>query len=231
MIVSNLQILKMEKIPMLTEEVTQKIEKSISAFHVAQLQQILEDEIKIWKDQRMFVYDLVKSMEQVMEICVRECEKYETEEDFQKILKETVGQMENSTTLEGLEGICVNFCCGLLEKCICQRKNGVGRAVKQIQDYLEEHYTEEANLEKIAEKIELTSAYISTIFKKETGMTITNYLIKIRLEKAKQMIRDTNMTITEIAYAVGYVDTRYFSKLFIKNVGIKPVEYRKFYTK
>lgn len=56
--------------------------------------------------------------------------------------------MENSTTLEGLEGICVNFCCGLLEKCICQRKNGVGRAVKQIQDYLEEHYTEEANLEK-----------------------------------------------------------------------------------
>lgn len=230
-IVSNLQILKTKKIPMLTEEVTQKIEKSISAFHVAQLQQILEDEIKIWKDQRMFVYDLVKSMEQVMEICVRECEKYETEENFQKILKETVGQMENSTTLEGLEGICVNFCCGLLEKCICQRKNGVGRAVKQIQDYLEEHYTEEANLEKIAEKIELTSAYISTIFKKETGMTITNYLIKIRLEKAKQMIRDTNMTITEIAYAVGYVDTRYFSKLFIKNVGIKPVEYRKFYTK
>ena len=140
-----------------------------------------------------------------MEICARECEKYEAEEDVQEILKETIGQMENSTTLDGLEGMCINFCCGLLEKCICQRKNGVGRAVKQIQDYLEEHYTEEANLEKIAEKIELTSAYISTIFKKETGMTITNYLIKIRLEKAKQMIRDTNMTITEIAYAVGYL--------------------------
>ena len=51
------------------------------------------------------------------------------------------------------------------------------------------------------------------------------------LEKAKEMIRDTNMTISEIAYAVGYVDTRYFSKLFIKNVGIKPVEYRRFYAK
>ena len=51
------------------------------------------------------------------------------------------------------------------------------------------------------------------------------------LEKAKEMIRDTNMTIGEIAYAVGYVDTRYFSKLFIKNVGIKPVEYRRFYAK
>ena len=62
-------------------------------------------------------------------------------------------------------------------------------------------------------------------------MTISYYLNKIRLEKAKQMIRDTNMTITEIAYAVGYVDTRYFSKLFIKTVGIQPVEYRKFYTK
>ena len=46
----------------------------------------------------------------------------------------------------------------------------------------------ETNLEKIAEKIGLTSAYISTIFKKETGMTITNYLIQIRLEKAKEML-------------------------------------------
>ena len=216
-IVSNLQILKTKKIPMLTEEVTQKIEKSISAFHVAQLQQILEDEIKIWKDQRLFVYDLVKSMEQVMEICVRECEKYETEENFQKILKETVGQMENSTTLEGLEGICVKFLLWFIGKMyLSEKKMVVGRAVKQIQDYLEEHYTEEANLEKIAEKIELTSAYISTIFKKETGMTITNYLIKIRLEKAKQMIRDTNMTITEIAYAVGYVDTRYSVNCLLK---------------
>lgn len=125
----------------------------------------------------------------------------------------------------------MGFCCHLLEECIRQRKNGVGRAAKQIQDYLKEHYAEEANLEKIAEKIGLTSAYISTIFKKETGMTITNYLIQIRLEKAKEMIRDTNMTISEIAYAVGYVDTRYFSKLFIKNVGIKPVEYRRFYAK
>ena len=77
----------------------------------------------------------------------------------------------------------------------------------------------------------LTGAYISTIFKKETGMTLTNFLIQIRIEKAKEMIRTTNMTINEIAYAVGYVDARYFSKLFIKTVGIKPVEYRRFYGK
>ena len=65
-------------------------------------------------------------------------------------------------------------------------KNGVGRVAKQIQDYLKEHYTEETNLEKIAEKNRIDQCYISTIFKKETGMTITNYLIQIRLEKPKK---------------------------------------------
>ena len=108
-----------------------------------------------------------------METCVQECEKYETEAGSRQLLEETRRKMDLCRTKEELARFCVEFCCHLLEECIRQRKNGVGRAAKQIQDYLKEHYAEEANLEKIAEKIGLTSAYISTIFKKETGMTLS----------------------------------------------------------
>ena len=196
-----------------------------------ELKQVIENEIENGKSWENFAYGWARKLYNLMEACVRECEKYETEAGSRKLFEETREKMDLYRTKEELEQFCVEFCYHLLEECIRQRKSGVGRVAKQIQDYLKEHYAEETNLEKIAEKIGLTSAYISTIFKKETGMTITNYLIQIRLEKAKEMIRDTNMTISEIAYAVGYVDTRYFSKLFIKNVGIKPVEYRRFYAK
>lgn len=226
----DLQILKKEIRP-LSEETLQEIERSIGAFQMLELKQVIENEIENGKSWENFAYGWARKLYNLMEACVRECEKYETEADSRKLFEETREKMDLYRTKEELEQFCVEFCCHLLEECIRQRKNGVGRVAKQIQDYLKEHYAEETNLEKIAEKIGLTSAYISTIFKKETGMTITNYLIQIRLEKAKEMIRDTNMTISEIAYAVGYVDTRYFSKLFIKNVGIKPVEYRRFYAK
>ena len=226
----DLQVLKKEVKP-LSEEALQEIERSIGAFHVPELKQVIEREIENGKIWETFAYGWVRKLTGLMEACVQECEKYETEAGSRQLFEETRRKLDICRTKEELEQLCVGFCCHLLEECIRQRKNGVGRAAKQIQDYLKEHYAEEANLEKIAEKIGLTSAYISTIFKKETGMTITNYLIQIRLEKAKEMIRDTNMTISEIAYAVGYVDTRYFSKLFIKNVGIKPVEYRRFYAK
>jgi two-component system response regulator YesN len=55
------------------------------------------------------------------------------------------------------------------------------------------------------------------------------YLTEIRLEDAKKLLKTTSLNIAEIARQVGYNDVRYFSKLFIKSVGIKPVEYRKFY--
>ncbi|MCD8369676.1 MAG: response regulator, partial [Clostridiales bacterium] len=65
-----------------------------------------------------------------------------------------------------------------------------GLPVKQVKEYLAEHLDEEVNLEKIAAKIGLSSTYVSTLFRKETGVTITNYLIQLRIEKAKKLIRE-----------------------------------------
>ena len=98
-----------------------------------------------------------------------------------------------------------------------------------MKQYIKEHFASNLSLDEIAGAAELSNAYGSSIFKKETGMTITNYLIQVRMEEAQRLLRETNLTINEVGYKVGYLDARYFSKLFIRVVGVKPVDYRKFY--
>jgi len=100
--------------------------------------------------------------------------------------------------------------------------------VNQIVTYLDAHYNEKISLDRIAQNMYLSPVYISKIFKEETGESPINYLIKIRLEKAKDMLTAQNPdSIKKIANDVGYDDAYHFSKLFKKYYGISPLYYRK----
>lgn len=101
-------------------------------------------------------------------------------------------------------------------------------AVKQIINYLNDNYNEKISLEQIAHNMYLSPVYISKIFKEETGESPINYLIKIRLEKARDILLKSNdSSIKSIANQVGYEDVYHFSKLFKKYYGISPLYYRK----
>lgn len=95
--------------------------------------------------------------------------------------------------------------------------------------YMKEHFTEKITLEDVAATIGFNTNYFSELFKKETGENFSNYLLGIRMEKAKQMLRDTKIPVYEIGESVGYKDAKYFSQQFMKVVGVKPAEYRKLY--
>lgn len=100
--------------------------------------------------------------------------------------------------------------------------------VNQIVTYLDAHYNEKISLDRIAQNMYLSPVYISKIFKEETGESPINYLIKIRLEKAKDMLSAPKAeSIKTIANDVGYEDAYHFSKLFKKYYGISPLHYRK----
>lgn len=101
-------------------------------------------------------------------------------------------------------------------------------AVKRVINYLNENYNKKISLEQIAHNMYLSPVYISKIFKEETGESPINYLIKIRLEKAQDiLIKERNSSIKAIANQVGYDDAYHFSKLFKKYYGISPLYYRK----
>lgn len=101
-------------------------------------------------------------------------------------------------------------------------------AVKKIINYLNENYEHKISLDQIAHNMYLSPVYISKIFKEETGESPINYLIKIRLEKAKDiLLTSEGKSIKSIANRVGYDDVYHFSKLFKKYYGISPLYYRK----
>ena len=73
--------------------------------------------------------------------------------------------------------------------------------------------------------------YLSQLFKEKTGDTYLNFLTKIRINKAKELLEKTDLKIYEICEMVGYSDTNYFSKLFEKFAGVRPSEYKKRFEK
>ncbi len=99
---------------------------------------------------------------------------------------------------------------------------------RKIMSYLEENYNKKISLDKIAGNMYLSPVYISRIFKETTGDSPINYVIRLRLEKAKKLLETPDgENIKQIAMEVGYDDVYHFSKLFKKYYGISPLKYRK----
>jgi two-component system, response regulator YesN len=98
--------------------------------------------------------------------------------------------------------------------------------MQKIEEYLRSHFQEDINLQTIADRFFLNRDYISRKFKQEFNETITDYLTKIRIEKAKELLGNPTKKIYEIAYQVGYQNEKYFSKVFKKQTGVTPNEYR-----
>lgn len=99
--------------------------------------------------------------------------------------------------------------------------------VKQAQKYISEHYADELALANIAEQSHFHPNYFSSLFKKKTGITIRDYILKTRIEKAKELMEDPEMKLIDIALAVGYQDQAHFNRAFKNFTGISPSQYRK----
>jgi two-component system response regulator YesN len=103
------------------------------------------------------------------------------------------------------------------------------KPVRDAKIYIADHYMEQIKLEDVARAVYLNPIYLSTIFKMHSGINYTDYLTNYRIDAAKELLKSTGISIAEIAAKVGYMEARYFSKIFTKTVGIKPKDYRKLY--
>lgn len=93
-------------------------------------------------------------------------------------------------------------------------------------DYIHEHYNEQVTLNEVAEHIYVSTFYISRMFKKELGISFVDYLNDVRIEKAKELLKDVKYKTYEVAELVGIPDPHYFSKIFKKYAGMTPSEYK-----
>lgn len=99
--------------------------------------------------------------------------------------------------------------------------------LKQAIRYIDEHYrSEDISLNRVAKEVDLSPNYLSAVFSQEMGTTFVEYLTAKRMEKARELLRSSDLRSGEIAAAVGYKDSHYFSFLFKKTQGCTPRDYR-----
>ncbi|BBI33290.1 AraC family transcriptional regulator [Cohnella abietis] len=96
----------------------------------------------------------------------------------------------------------------------------------QAKNYLHEHYAEPITLDILAERLDSSPRHLSRLFKRETGSSPIDYMIQIRMDKAKELLLTTEATLQEIAVGIGYPDSYYFAKMFKRYVGSAPIRYR-----
>lgn len=115
----------------------------------------------------------------------------------------------------------------LIDRVAKQRSLKGSRLILQVKEYVDKHYAERITLRDVADALSISRTYLASQFKQETGMTFLNYLVSVRMERARELLLNTPMKVYEITASVGYENTIHFSKLFKEYYGLNPMEYKK----
>ena len=102
--------------------------------------------------------------------------------------------------------------------------------IRKAKEYISANYNKQITLEDLSKRVNLNPVYFSVLFKNSTGQNFLEYLTNFRIEISKELLLNTYANISEIAVRVGYSDSRYFSKVFTRIMGIKPKDYRNLYS-
>ena len=101
------------------------------------------------------------------------------------------------------------------------------RDLQALKEWLDEHYREPIRLEQLADRFYINKYYLTRVFKEQYGVSISGYLLQVRITHAKQLLRFTDETMEQIAASCGFADANYFARQFRKVEGVSPAEYRK----
>ncbi len=115
-----------------------------------------------------------------------------------------------------------------LFECIYQNRNiQHTRIFTKAKEYIWRNYNQEISLKKLAEAVGINPYYLSHLFRKEMGISFLEYLTFVRISIAKNLLKQTTMSMMDICLEVGYQDPSHFAKIFKKKEGIHPTEFRK----
>lgn len=176
--------------------------------------------VSLYSDPAVVIDICHAAIDAVMDACVQAGYGEVSEEEHLEILH----RLGDATTFSGTILELLEWTGQQFDRCIQERRSS--RPVRAAKEYIARHYMKTLTLEEISKHVHLNASYLSIVFKKETGQNFSDYLTSYRVEMAKNMLRQGDMSIAAISEAVGYADSKYFSRIFTKLVGIKPSAYR-----
>ena len=106
------------------------------------------------------------------------------------------------------------------------RRNSGEATVQAAMDYIESHSAEKFSLKAISEALFINGSYLLRLFKSHTGQTLLSYHNRVRCDRARALLRDTELSVSEVGEAVGFVSSAHFSHVFKKTTGMTPTECR-----
>ncbi len=152
------------------------------------------------------------------------------------ILNQLYSAMKNETSQKGLQvkGLLFLFFAEILnqEEIFLKRKNKLinlskQTAFKNVISYIESNYTEQITLQKLAAIANMSPNYFCRFFKKITGYTPIDYIIHFKIETASELLLNSSLSVTDIAFSCGFKDISYFINAFKKEKGLTPLKFKK----
>lgn len=154
---------------------------------------------------------------------------YEIQENLSDIVEEPIKLCDTIYRLNTYEEL-KNYILDLFDTITTYFNNKLNQknryVVNEVNDIIDHQYTKNITVKLISDQVGLTPNYISQIFKKETGITITKKITEVRIEAAKELLKGSNFKVFEVAEMVGFDNPYYFSTVFKKNTGIHPSKFR-----
>jgi YesN/AraC family two-component response regulator len=109
---------------------------------------------------------------------------------------------------------------------VIQRDNAEPPMITKAKDFIREHHTEDLSLHQVARFANASRFYFCKLFKRATGLTFTNFLSRVRIERSKNLLINPHLRVGEVAYEVGFQSLTHFNRVFQKLLGQSPTEYR-----
>ncbi|MBP1964970.1 helix-turn-helix domain-containing protein [Paenibacillus aceris] len=137
-----------------------------------------------------------------------------------------IQQIEELHDARAVEAVMVNALMDFTER-VAQGRNSRGsKPIRECRKYIYEHLYEDITVDKLSKLTGLNGNYLMQLFKKQTGLTLMNYIQQERVEEAKKLLNMTNDTVSSIASRLSFYDQAHFIKVFRKHTGVTPKQYR-----
>ncbi len=199
------------------EAILQKNEKAALELLDSFTDTLEKNQVFFSGDIRHIYYDIhsvLKRAEQTMCLNDKICDTAYVGTDF----------FENAQTYEEMNAYLKKRIVALVEDADLQKSIYV---VQKVMDYIWKNYGDSSlSIKTLSEYVYLTPTYLSNLFKKGAGITIGQYMVDVRIENAKRLMKDPKLKFYEVARMVGYEDANYFAKIFKKKIQMTPSEYK-----
>jgi AraC-like DNA-binding protein/ligand-binding sensor protein len=136
-----------------------------------------------------------------------------------------LSQREHEAVVKLLE-IFASHLSELSNQIMVQLNNAESPMITRAKEYIKQNHSEELSLSQVAKAVNTSTFYFCKMFKKGAGLNFTEYVSRVRIENAKNLLLNPNLRISEIAYQVGFQSLTHFNRVFKKVVGESPTEYR-----